>query len=51
MKDPEEKDQQQEQDSADKIPANEREDNKDSNWYKNQRVDEEGNELGPDDVK
>jgi len=24
---------------------------KDSNWDKHQRIDEEGNELGPEDIK
>jgi hypothetical protein len=49
MKDPEEKQQAQE--------ANEQEDNQQSsnaedlNWSEHQQVDEEGNEVGPDDIK
>jgi len=43
MKDPKEKEQENVEQQAEKA--------QDSNWDEHQRVDEEGNELGPEDIK
>jgi hypothetical protein len=48
MKDPKEKDDQQQQDQNN---GTQREPARDSNWDPHQRIDEEGNELDPDDIK
>ncbi|MCZ4225123.1 hypothetical protein [Pedobacter rhodius] len=50
MKDPKEKDEKAEtQNSRDISPEDNT--NEASNWGKHQRVDEEGNELDPNDIK
>ncbi len=50
MTDPREKDEQaQDQNKGNVHPENKT--NEETNWNENQRVDEEGNELDPDDIK
>jgi hypothetical protein len=49
MIDPEEKDEKAQDENSE--AAQEQSDNtKNSNWHKHQQIDEEGNEVGPDDI-
>lgn len=50
MTDPKEKEQPEEQQHT-KDSGPETDTTKDSNWDKHQRIDEEGNELDPEDIK
>lgn len=50
MTDPKEKDEQA-QDASEQIKKPQSNDTKNTNWDKHQQIDEEGNEVGPDDIK
>ncbi len=50
MKDPEEKDEQA-QDTNGEAARQQSTDTPNTEWDKNQQIDEEGNEIGPDDIK
>ena len=50
MKDPKEKDEQA-QNSSDETAQQQSSDTQETNWEKNQQVDEEGNEVDPEDIK
>ena len=50
MKDPEEKDNQA-QSANENNKDQQSSDKENANWDKHQQVDEEGNEVGPDDLK
>ena len=51
MKDPREKDENAPEQDNGNVDPNVEESATDSNWAGNQRVDEEGNELDPEDIK
>jgi len=50
MKNPEEENEQKGRTRSDSADEQSKE-NKETNWDEHQRIDEEGNELGPDDIK
>jgi len=50
MKDPEKKDEQA-QDTNSEATGQQSTDTQNTNWDKNQQIDEEGNEIGRDDIK